>query len=155
MGQAGAGSFSGGQLPQWDQPQAGAGASTTGALGMNPMPWATQSYTTGTPASETSTGTPLIVPEKAAPVNASAKELYVAPPAAAKTTVGSRNQVGPARFVNGTWTTFPSNHPDAPDYTGSNPGDWAAYGPQMYVPTGQKAQYSGTAKKAAPKKGKK
>lgn len=65
-----------------------------------------------------------------------------------KTVPGTRNQVGPARqTVNRqgqvAWTTFPVNHPDAPDYNGQNPGDWAAYGPQQYVPAGQKAQYAG------------
>lgn len=63
-----------------------------------------------------------------------------------KTTVGTRNQVGPVRMVGNITTTFPQNHPQAPDYNGQNPGDWAPYGPQAYVPPGQKAQFSGRAR---------
>jgi hypothetical protein len=56
--------------------------------------------------------------------------------------VGTRNQVGPVRMVGNITTTFPPNHPQAPDYNGQNPGDWAPYGPSGYVPPGQKAQWS-------------
>lgn len=151
MGQAGG--MGGGALPNWGGPQAGAGAPTTAVASTGAtadVPWyAASNYGTATPtAGPTSTPGALYQPVSGDRVNMSAREAYRAPPPAAVAGgVGTRNQVGPVRFVNGTWTTFPSNHPQAPDYTGQNPGDWAAYGPQMYVPPGQKAQYSGTAKK--------
>lgn len=149
--------LTGGALPNWGGAQAG--AQTGGLMDYNPATgqgqapaWAQlPSYGTVTPSTAaTSTAQTIVAPESAPRQNAAAIELYRAPPTAATAGVGNRNQVGAARFVNGTWTTFPSNHPDAPDYTGNNPGDWAAYGPQAYLPAGQKAQYSG--KKAVAKK---
>ena len=88
-------------------------------------------------------------------------QLYVPPPPVVSTKIvtppvtrptqptsqaGTRSQLGPARQVGNTWTTFPQNHPDAPDYNGQNPGDWAAW-TNGYVPAGQKVQFKGTAKK--------
>lgn len=166
MGQASTGTAYGGvqssPLPNWSGSQGGYDASTTASPLNTSMPQATpfwaQAPNYGTFTANTgATSTPgaLLKPESAPRVNMSAREAYVAPPKEAPAAgVGTRNQVGPARQTYNsagqlTWTTFPTNHPDAPDYNGQNPGDWAAYGPTGYVPAGQKSQYSG---KAAAKK---
>ena len=56
-------------------------------------------------------------------------------PKAQQGAIGQNNQVGPVRMLpGGGATTFPVNHPQAPDYNGQDPGKWIPYGQQQWVP---------------------